>query len=313
MTDASVIFRTRFCQACTTACGATILVAHPQRSPFRKKRPNVIFRRPFDLRSGGSGFQPRRIGRSATALFQPPCETACPTTVGLSRAPSVFLEKRKSPCLTSTFLLGVTLFPPLRDGAICKPKFSVTCLFGRDKTPETSQLGSQRAVEENWIYCIRYKEILSMRLSKLTYLILTFVVIVASGLTSKAEGAILEHYVLQHGGDSAGISEGIRFSLQDDHFGEGTAKAKIAFNTRGQQGYLSLKVCRTVKQGEIVFALLVFGVEIRGYTSNGDLVYSKDLEPFSFGDSKSGKWTALFRDLPVNITRLEVTYLGNYE
>ena len=68
-----------------------------------------------------------------------------------------------------------------------------------------------------------------------------------------------------------------------------------------------------VRPGEIVFALLCFGIEVRGFDAAGTEVYSKDLDGFTFGDSKGGRATRVLRDLPLSISKLEVTFLGNYE
>ena len=82
---------------------------------------------------------------------------------------------------------------------------------------------------------------------------------------------------------------------------------------RDDSGTLSLKVWRKVAKGEITFALLVFRIEIRGYDYTGTLIYSQDLDGFTFGDSKSGSWSEELKNLPVNIQQIKVTFFGNYE
>ncbi|HNR14614.1 MAG TPA: hypothetical protein PKM59_15005 [Thermodesulfobacteriota bacterium] len=64
---------------------------------------------------------------------------------------------------------------------------------------------------------------------------------------------------------------------------------------------------------KIVFALLVFRVEFRGTGSQSEIVYSHDLDGFTFGDSSSGYWPEFLHDLPGNIREIDVTFIGNYE
>ena len=75
---------------------------------------------------------------------------------------------------------------------------------------------------------------------------------------------------------------------------------------------MTLNVKRTVEQGHISFALLVFEIEIRGYDAMGNRIVDKNVKPFSFGDSASGKWSKTVNDLPAGITLLEIRFYGNY-
>jgi hypothetical protein len=126
-----------------------------------------------------------------------------------------------------------------------------------------------------------------------------------------AQESVLERYSLAHGGD-AGAS-GLTAVLFDENLGNGTATAQIVFTSAGDGSELSLRVRRHVRRGEITFALLVFGVEIRAYDTEGVLVYSRDLDGFTFGDSSSGRWFRRLKDLPANVAALTITFVGNYE
>ena len=123
----------------------------------------------------------------------------------------------------------------------------------------------------------------------------------------------LEEYSVSHGGTSVTNPSGFSAKLSDKYFGNGTAKASVKFKMRDDSGTLSLKVWRKVAKGEITFALLVFRIEIRGYDYTGTLIYSQDLDGFTFGDSKSGSWSEELKNLPVNIQQIKVTFFGNYE
>jgi hypothetical protein len=146
--------------------------------------------------------------------------------------------------------------------------------------------------------------------------------VVASGLilTTSAyaqnEQTILESYTFGVGQNSDGIGS----ALRDKYFGGGSAHATLAFfdttrrqNPEDETGVLLLNVARRVPSGTITFALLCFGVEVRGFDSDGTLVYTKDLPGFAFGDSQSGRFTRALRQIPLSVSSLEVTFLGNYE
>jgi hypothetical protein len=124
---------------------------------------------------------------------------------------------------------------------------------------------------------------------------------------------VLESYIVSHGGTSGARSDGLDVKLTDKYFGNGTARALIRLKTKADSGILSLNVSREVGPGEITFALLVFRVEVRGYDSAASLIYSQDLDGFSFGDSRSGEWQKELRDIPLNIQQLKVVFIGNYE
>lgn len=68
-----------------------------------------------------------------------------------------------------------------------------------------------------------------------------------------------------------------------------------------------------VAEGEVTFALLVFRIEIRGYDYSDTIIYSRDLDGFTFGDSKSGTWTKHLKVLPTSIKYITITFIGNYE
>ena len=123
----------------------------------------------------------------------------------------------------------------------------------------------------------------------------------------------LEEYSVSHGGTTEAKPSGFSAKLSDKYFGTGTAKASVHFRTKDDSGTLSLRVWRKVAQGEITFALLVFRIEIRGYDYTGTLIYSQDLDGFTFGDSKSGNWSKELTDLPANIQQIKITFFGNYE
>lgn len=123
----------------------------------------------------------------------------------------------------------------------------------------------------------------------------------------------LEEYSVSHGGTSETNPSGFSAKLFDRYFGNGMAKASVTFKMRDDSGTLSLKVWRKVAKGEITFALLVFRVEIRGYDYSDTLIYSQDLDGFTFGDSKSGKWSEELKNLPANIQQITITFFGNYE
>jgi hypothetical protein len=127
---------------------------------------------------------------------------------------------------------------------------------------------------------------------------------------------ILERYTFGVGQDSDGVGT----ALRDKYFGGGSAHASLAYfdatrrqDPTGKTGVLFLHVARWVPPGTITFALLCFGVEVRGFDSAGTSVYSQDLPGFTFGDSQSGRFTRVLREIPLSVARLEVTFFGNYE
>jgi hypothetical protein len=119
---------------------------------------------------------------------------------------------------------------------------------------------------------------------------------------------------------SPNASAGAELHFKDRFVGNGTAQSSVRLLEQSSSSTLTnrplllmLDVKRTVRPGEFVFALLVFGVEIRGYDSNGAIIFSRDLPSFTFGDSASGEWYERIPDLPTNLARLSVTFYGNYE
>ncbi|KXK25201.1 MAG: hypothetical protein UZ01_03578 [Candidatus Brocadia sinica] len=107
--------------------------------------------------------------------------------------------------------------------------------------------------------------------------------------------------------------ENVKADLFDKFFGGGTAKARVVFKTRDNSSYLSLKVWKKVRSGEITFALSVFRTEIRGYDAAGELVYFHNFDGFAFGDSSSGHWSHKLQELPANIQQIQATFIRNCE
>lgn len=145
--------------------------------------------------------------------------------------------------------------------------------------------------------------------------------VLAIGGAAAQDRPVLENYSFQLGKPgSVEASTGAELHFKDRFIGNGTASGSIKLLEQSSSSTLAqrplllmLEVKRTVKPGEIVFALLVFGVEIRGYDSNDAVVFSRDLPEFSFGDSASGEWYERIPDLPTNLARLAITFYGNYE
>lgn len=155
-----------------------------------------------------------------------------------------------------------------------------------------------------------------MNVSSLLRSVAVAVVAFSAGAYAQDEPAVLESYTLGVGQNSDGVAT----ALRDKYFGGGDANANLAYfdTTRrqdpsGETGVLFLHVARRVPPGTISFALLCFGIEVRGFDEAGTAVYSKDLPGFTFGDSKSGRFTRVLRQIPLSVARLEVTFLGNYE
>ena len=122
---------------------------------------------------------------------------------------------------------------------------------------------------------------------------------------------VLDSYTVTHGG--SGGAAGLTAVLFDESLGNGTATTRIVFRPAGGRSQLLLRVARHVRPGEVTFALLVFRIEIRGDDAGGESVYSRDLDGFTFGDSRSGHWFQRLDDLPADIAQLTVTFVGNYE
>ena len=129
-----------------------------------------------------------------------------------------------------------------------------------------------------------------------------------------AQLPVLEKYTLE----TLGERRGTLYELHDASLGGGDAQSRLRLRRAGDTLTLSLRVWRVVPPGRISFALLGELVEVRGYSFEGSLVYSRDFagleeEGVYFGDSRSGDWRRTLRDLPLTVKRLEVTYFGNYE
>jgi hypothetical protein len=138
---------------------------------------------------------------------------------------------------------------------------------------------------------------------------------------SAAANTVLEKYSFALGTTGmAGHSPGAELRSADRFFGGGTARCRIKLLEESSAATLAdrpmllfLDVDRKIADGEIVFALLVFRIEIRGYDVNGSLVFSRDLSGFRFGDSASGRWYERLAGLPTRLTQLTLTFFGNYE
>ena len=145
-------------------------------------------------------------------------------------------------------------------------------------------------------------------------LLFALLAVLASGAC--AQDAVLEHYIIGVGQNSDGTSAG----LIDRAFGGGTARAGLLLNDTVKggsigdlSGVLTMAVKRKVASDEIVFALLCFGIEIRGFDEAGTQVFAKDLPGFTFGDSQPGAYGTKVKKIPTTVARLEVKFLGNYE
>jgi hypothetical protein len=145
-------------------------------------------------------------------------------------------------------------------------------------------------------------------------LILLFGLLAAQSVQAKGTvlESVLEEYSIGHGGTLGGPTA-IEANLSDPAFGNGDAEASIELNMGNETGSLGLKVWRVVEPGNISFALLVFRVEVRAHDEAGTLVFSRDLDGFTFGDSMSGIWTEVLNELPSSIRQVKVTFFGNYE
>ena len=124
---------------------------------------------------------------------------------------------------------------------------------------------------------------------------------------------VLESYSIGQGGDRSSGPDLFEATLSDKSFGNGTAKSQVKLTGKEANASLSLLVYRSVTPGEVVFALLVFKVEIRAYDSAGAPIYMRDLGGFTFGDSQGGVWTQEIEDLPSIAKKVQVTFIGNYE
>lgn len=150
-------------------------------------------------------------------------------------------------------------------------------------------------------------------LVRVAQFVLALLLAAVASVATAADEAVLEHYSIKVGADDAA---GIRVVLLDPQFGQGgSAQSRLVFT--GPDGAtapsLFLRVWRNVPDGQITFALLVFRVEIRGFDAGGSLVYSRRLAGFTFGDSASGEWRRTIADLPAEIQRIVVVFVGNYE
>ncbi len=153
-------------------------------------------------------------------------------------------------------------------------------------------------------------------MKKTTLICISFLIIIFICAVSSQQAfaqAILESYVISHGGNQDTNSSGVVASLSDEFFGNGTAQAHITFRTKRNSSNLLLGVSRYVPPKTITFALLVFRIEVRGYDAAGELIYSHDLKGFAFGDSSSGNWSTNLENLQANTRQIRITFFGNYE
>ncbi|MGJ5815237.1 hypothetical protein [Paludibaculum fermentans] len=142
---------------------------------------------------------------------------------------------------------------------------------------------------------------------------------------SAAENTVLERYTFamaQAGGQTGAKdqSSGGEVRFRDRFFGNGTATSRLTLLEESSSSdrtnrplLLTLNVDRQVEEGEIVFALLVFRVEVVGRDLDGNVVFQREFPGFRFGDSASGHWYERMGGLPTNLAQLTVTYFGNYE
>jgi hypothetical protein len=136
-----------------------------------------------------------------------------------------------------------------------------------------------------------------------------------------AEPPVLERYTFHLGwGNNTSSSPGAELRFTDRFFGSGTARSRLTLVEQSSTSdrfhrpmMLFLHVDREVSQDEVVFALLVFRVEIHGYDAQGALVYRQDLPGFTFGDSAPGRWYESLAGVPTGLSQLVVTFFGNYE
>ena len=128
-----------------------------------------------------------------------------------------------------------------------------------------------------------------------------------------ASEPVLESYSIGQGSGQSSGPDLYEATLSDRSFGNGTAKSQVKLTSKDANASLSLLVYRSVAPGEVLFALLVFKVEIRAYDSVGAPIYMRDLGGFTFGDSQSGVWSQEIDDLPSIAKKVRVTFVGNYE
>jgi len=142
-----------------------------------------------------------------------------------------------------------------------------------------------------------------------------------AGAAFAQDRTVLESYSFQLGTPSSPtVSAGAEVRFKDRFFGNGTAQSSIKLLEQSSSSTLEnrplllmMEVKRTVQPDEMVFALLVFGVEIRGWDAAGTEIVSRDLPGFTFGDSASGTWYERIGALPTNLAKLSITFYGNYE
>jgi hypothetical protein len=155
-----------------------------------------------------------------------------------------------------------------------------------------------------------------MNISSMLRRIVATAVLSLTAAVNAQDAPILESYAFGVGQNTDGVGT----ALRDKYFGGGDAHANLAFfdttlrrNPDDETGVLLLHVARRVPSGTISFALLCSGIEVRGFDSAGTEIYAKDLAGFTFGDSQSGRFTRVLRQIPLGIARLDVTFFGNYE
>jgi hypothetical protein len=160
-------------------------------------------------------------------------------------------------------------------------------------------------------------EVTEMRRTGLTHVaLLAILAPILAGVLRAQEEPILDSYSLQVGSADA---VGVTAHVVDDFFGHGDAHARLLFvgpkkfQDPTSTGTLSLRVWRKVPRDTISFALLADRVEVRGFDAEGELVESRELPGFVFGDSASGKWNRTLEAIPADVARIEVTIFGNYE
>ncbi|MFN3649374.1 MAG: hypothetical protein ACK47B_07305 [Armatimonadota bacterium] len=155
---------------------------------------------------------------------------------------------------------------------------------------------------------------MSSLVSRTLRLGLVLVALVVSAAPAAEELPVLERYSL----DSLGERRGLVYELYDQSFGGGDAEARLRLRRTRSAGSLTVRVSRTVRRGQVSFALLGERVEVRGYSGDDQVLYSRDFaglekEGIYFGDSRSGNWVRKLSGIPAEVRRIEVTFYGNYE
>lgn len=137
---------------------------------------------------------------------------------------------------------------------------------------------------------------------------------ILTGPSAFAQEPLLEKYTLE----STGHRSGLAYQLYDQSLGGGDAHTRIELRRNRSAATLLLRVWRQVRPGNTALALLGERVEVRCYDLEGTLIFSRDFvgledEGIYFLDSRSGNWQRRLTGIPLDVRRVEVTFIGNYE